>query len=87
MQIRSFSIKATIKTTPIAVTANIEAIAHPFDGESRGIHIGEYHIRERKWEISALVLDMRPLGSYLTMGVRKVAIPIIYIDLELGLEY
>jgi len=30
---------------------------------------------------------MRPLGSYLIIGVRKVAIPIMDIDLELGLEY
>ena len=30
---------------------------------------------------------MRPLGSYLIIGVRKAAIPIIDIDLELGLEY
>jgi len=27
------------------------------------------------------------LGSYLIIGVRKVAFPIIDIDLELGLEY
>jgi hypothetical protein len=34
-----------------------------------------------------LVLDMRLLGSCLTIGVRKVAFPIMDIDLELGLEY
>ena len=45
------------------------------------------NIGEKKWEILALILNMRPLGSYLTIEVRKVAFSMTDTDLKLGLKY